>query len=182
NLIQGAPVLREAIRNLLGRRSADAITNSSSVVSLALGNIPLGLIVAGLEGFLLAEQVTARRAAWRRYEDNIDTGLSALPGAVIRLEAGTRAPRDARVIEGFGSALGPEGQQLRIVPGGQVSAGALLVGGPFVLELQGAAPITHEPRPPRPQTPYDTYLHIAGPLSLALAAFQGLRALSFARA
>jgi calcium-translocating P-type ATPase len=183
NLIQGAPVVREGIRSMLGRKTADAITNSGSLFSLTAANIPLGLIVAGLEGFLLAEEVTARRAAWRRYENNIDTSVSALPGAIIRLEAGTRAPRDARVIEGFGTALGPEGQQLTIAPGEYVAGGALLLGGPFVVELQGAEPMNHQPRPaPRPQTLYDQYLRIAAPFSLALAGLQGLRTLSFARA
>jgi len=183
NLIQGFPTAREGLRKTLGRKNSDRFTNTTALTALAAANMPLGLIVAGLEGFILAEEVTARRAAWRRYEDNIDTAMSALPGAVIRLEAGTRTPRDAYVIEGFGTALGPEGQQLRIMPGEMVPGGTLLLGGPFVIQLQGAPPEVHAPRPlPRPQTPYDTYLQIAGPLCLGLAALQGLRTGSLFRA
>src|SRR5262249_37884120 len=100
NLIQGFPAAREGLRRTLGRKTPDVITTAAGLLALTTANMPLGLIVAGLEGFLLAEEVTARRSAWRRYEDNIDTAMSALPGAVVRLEAGTRAPRDARVIEG----------------------------------------------------------------------------------
>jgi calcium-translocating P-type ATPase len=183
NLIQGLPVVREGIRNVLGRKTADRITTGSAVTALAVGNLPLGLVVAGLEGFLLAEGVAARRVAWRRYEDNIDTNLSALPQSIIRLEAGTRAPRDAHVIEGFGTALGAEGQQVQIVPGSQVSGGSLLLGGPFVLELHGAEAAIHQPRPvARPQSAYESYLRIAGPVAFIVAAFQGLRTRSLLRA
>ena len=147
NLIQGFPTAREGLRKTLGRKTSDRITNGTALTALATANMPLGLIVAGLEGFVLTEEVTTRRAAWRRYEDNIDTGMSALPGAVIRVEAGARAPRDAIVIEGFGTAFGPEGQQIRLLPGGDVPGGTLLLGGPFVLQLRGGAPEDHLPRP-----------------------------------
>jgi calcium-translocating P-type ATPase len=183
NLIQGFPAVREGLRGLLGRKTADAFTNSSALLSFTAANLPLGMVLAGLEGFLLAEEVTARRGAWRRYEDNIDTTLSALPGAVIRLESGTRAPRDARVIEGIGTALGPEGQQLKVLPRGHVTGGSLLLGGPFVLELEGAEPVKHQARPvSRPQTAYETYLHIAGPMAVAVAILQTLRTGSLYRA
>jgi len=183
NLIQGYPVARDGLRRLLGRRTADMFTTGSAITALTLGNVPLGLIAAGLEGFFLMEGVTARRAAYRRYEASIDTGLSALPGAVIRLEAGTRVPRDARVIEGFGSALGPEGQQQSVKPGGRVTAGTLLLGGPFVLELQGSKPLTQQPRPgPPASTPYESYQRVAGPVALGVAAVQGLRTGSLVRA
>ena len=183
NLIQGFPAVRESLRSILGRKTADVFTNTSGLTSLTLGNVPLGLVVAGLEGFLLAEEVTARRGAWRRYEDNIDTSLSALPGAVLRLEAGTRVPCDARVVEGIGTALGAEGQQMKVRPGGRVTGGSLLLGGPFVLELEGAEPAKHEPRPvSRPQTAYENYLHVAGPIALGVAVIQYLRTGSLYRA
>jgi cation-transporting ATPase I len=181
-LIQGYPAARDGLRRLLGRRAADLFTTGSAISALTLGNVPLGLVAAGLEGFFLTEEVTARRAAYRRYEDSIDTGLSALPGAVIRLEAGTRVPRDARVIEGFGSALGPEGQQQGVKPGGRLTAGTLLLGGPFVLELQSGEPVVHQPRPgPRAPTPYESYQRVAGPVALAVAAVQVLRTGSLLR-
>jgi calcium-translocating P-type ATPase len=183
NLIQGFPVVREGMRKLLGRRAADVITSGGGILSLMTANMPIGLVAAGLEGFVLGEEVMARRAAWRRYEENIDANLSVLPGAVIRLEAGSRVPREARVIEGTGTALGPEGRQMRILPGGQLAGGTLLLGGPFVLELQNAEPIDRQPRPaPRPSSIYDSYLRIAGPAALALAVFQGLRTGSVGRA
>jgi calcium-translocating P-type ATPase len=183
NLIQGFPVAREGLRRLLGRKHSDAITNTGAITALGTANLPLGLVVAGLEGFVLAEEVTARRAAWRRYEDNVDTSVSGLPGDVIRLEAGTRTPRDARVIEGFGTAINVEGQPHRIGPSEELSGGALLLGGPFILELMGGEPLAHEPRPvPRPTASYERYLRWGGSAAIAAAAFTGLRTLSFSRA
>jgi cation-transporting P-type ATPase I len=183
HLVQGFPAVREGLRKVLGRRTADTFTNATALSSLTVANIPLGLVVAGLEGFLLAEEVTARRGAWRRYEDNIDTSLSALPGAVLRLEAGTRAPRDARVIEGNGTALGAEGQQMRVRPGGRVTGGSLLLGGPFVLELEGAEPAKVGPRPgSRPPSLYEKYMYVAGPIAVGISIFQFLRTGSLPRA
>ena len=170
NLIQGFPALREGLRWLLGRKRSDALTNAGAIASLTTANIPLGLVVAGLEGYVLAEEVTARRAAWRRYEDNIDTSVSALPGAVIRLEAGTRAPRDARIVEGFGTALGGEGQQSRVAPGDEVSGGALLLGGPFVLELLGGETLNQGPRPMASRHGVRHLRRFAAPVAVAGAA------------
>ena len=130
NLIQGFPVAREGLRRLFGRKYSDAITNTGALTTLAAANIPLGLVVSGLEGFVLAEGVIARCAAWRRYEDNIDTSVSGLPGDVIRLEAGTRAPRRARVIEGFGTALGARGSRFASSPAARSRAAPCCWAGP----------------------------------------------------
>lgn len=181
NLIQGFPVIRDGIRWVLGRRAADIVTTSSGISALTAANIPLGLVVAGLEGFFLAEEVTARRSAYRRYEDSIDTGLSALPGAVIRLEAGTRLPRDAKVIEGFGTAVESGGQQHAVEPGSRVGGGTLMLGGPFVLELAGVEPTPYQPPEARPPTAFESYQRAAVPLALGVAALQVLRTGSFVR-
>jgi putative ABC transport system permease protein len=50
--------------------------------------------------------VTARRAAWRRYEDRLDSAATAESGGVVRLEAGMRVPRAALVTPNLFATLG----------------------------------------------------------------------------
>ena len=183
NLIQGFPRIRDGLRRSLGRRPADVIMVGGSIAALSAANSPLGLVVSALEGFFLAEEVSARRSSYRRYEDSIDTAVSALPGAVIRLEAGTRVPRNARVIEGFGTAVESGGQQHPVGPESRVDGGTLVLGGPFVLELEGAEPAPVQPRPvPRAATPFESYQRVAVPAALGVAVLQVLRTGSFTRA
>jgi calcium-translocating P-type ATPase len=183
NLLQGFPLVRDGLRRLFGRQAADVASNGVGLVALTLADFPLGLIMTGVEALLLLGEVTARRAAWRRYEDNLDGAASAEPGAVIRLEAGLRVPAKARVIEGTGTATGPSGLPTPLVPGIRAPAGAVLSGGPFVLELETGEPFEPGPRPPHPaHTPYHRYLRIIGPASLAYAGLTALGTLSLARA
>jgi calcium-translocating P-type ATPase len=183
HLAQGFPVVRSSLRRLLGKDAADVVANGVGIVSLTLANFPLGLVVIGVESLLFLGEVTARRAAWRRYEDRLEGTASAEPGAVIRLEAGMRVPYPARVVEGTGTAVGWGGLPVPLAPGATVSAGALVAGGPFVLELREGEPFVPGPRPapPRP-TLCDTYHRVMAPLSVVYAAFAGLRTLSPLRA
>jgi cation-transporting ATPase I len=181
-LLRGFPTIRNGLRQLLGRHTADILFGTASVVTLALAGSPIGLAVTGLEGYLLWREVLARRSAWRRYEDRLAGAAEAEPGAVIRLEAGERTPRAAVVIEGSGTAIGRHGLPMKVAPGERVPAGARLFGGPFVLELQGGRAFAPQPRPaPLKPTLYTRYLRVLGSLSLAYAGLTALRTWSLGR-
>ncbi len=183
NLLHGFPLIRNGLRRVLGETGADITSHALAVASLTIAGMPLGLMVLGVEAILMLGEVTARRAAWRAYEDSLDNAVSTSPGAVVRLEAGMRAPRAAKVIEGTGTATGRGGLPIPLSPGSRVPASARLSGGPFVLELAAGTSYTPQPRPPAPHlTRYQQYLRIAGPVSLACAALNGLRFLSLGRA
>ncbi|MBV9848292.1 MAG: HAD-IC family P-type ATPase, partial [Armatimonadetes bacterium] len=181
-LIHGIPSLRNGLRSLLGRSLADLLLSVPDLVALALSGNVLGLAVTGGGALRLLTEVTARRAAWRRYEERIGPTASAEPGATIRLEAGERTPLGARVVEGAGTAIGRDGLPRPVVPGGRVEAGARLAGGPFMLELIAGPAFTpvDRPAPPAP-TLYDRYQRLTGLLSLAYAAVTGLITRSPAR-
>src|SRR5262249_49285865 len=98
-------------------------------------------------------EVTARRSAWRRYEERLGGEDSAVPGAEIRLEAGQRAPLPALVVEGTGTAIGADGLPVPIQPGAHVHAGARLSGGPFVVQLWGEGGRSPSPDPCRRRVP-----------------------------
>jgi magnesium-transporting ATPase (P-type) len=182
HLAQGFPLVRDNLCRALGRNAADLVTSGLGIVALTIAGFPLGLIVTGVEALLLLGEVTARRSAWRRYEENLDAAASGEPGAVIRLEAGMRVPHAARVIEGTGTATGRNGLPLPLAPGATAPAGAELSGGPFVLELQVGESFEPEPRPAPPApTLYQRYLRLSGPFSLAFAALAAVRTLSPAR-
>jgi calcium-translocating P-type ATPase len=176
NLLQGLPPVQDSLQRVMDRIAVDLVMSSLGIIVLTIAGAPLGLIVAGVEALILISEVTARRSAWRRYEENLP-GLSAAEGGtMIRLEAGMRVPAAARVIEGTGTATGASGLPSPLAPGSMAPAGAELSGGPFVLELQGGKSFEQQPRP-APPTPtiYEQYHRISGPLSLALAAFAALR-------
>jgi magnesium-transporting ATPase (P-type) len=179
NIAQGFPLVRDGLRKLLGHTAADAVANAVGLVALTVADAPMGMIVVGVETLIFLGEVTARRASWTRYEEQLDGSACAEPGAVIRLEAGMRVPHAGRVVEGFGTATGRGGLPTPLVPGALVPAGAVLAGGPFVLDLHGGDPFEPGPRPapPRP-TFYHRYVETITPLSLAYAAFNGLRTLS----
>jgi calcium-translocating P-type ATPase len=182
NLLHGFPFIRKGLRRLFGQTGADLASNSMGIVAMTVADSPLGLIVTGVESLLFLGEVTARRSSWRRYEDRLDAAAPAEPGAVVRLEAGMTVPRAARVIEGTGSAAGDSGLPMLLSPGATAPAGALLAGGPFVLELQGGPAFVPEPRPVPPRrTLYDQYLRLIGPISLAYAGVATLRTGSLAR-
>jgi magnesium-transporting ATPase (P-type) len=179
HLLHGFPVVRDGLRRLVGKNAADLVSNALNIVTLAVAGFPLGLVVTGVESLVFLGEVTARRSAWRRYEDRLDGAASADPGTVIRLEAGMRVPHAGRVLEGFGTATGWSGLPAPLGPGATVSAGAILSGGPFVVELREGEPFEPEPRPAPPlPTLYHTYLRYSGPAALTYAAFTALRTLS----
>jgi cation-transporting ATPase I len=182
-LLRSFPGLRSGLRQLLGRHVADLAFGLASVVSLSLARGFLGLAVVGVEGALLWSEVRARRAAWRRYEASLHGAADAEPDAVIRLGPGETTPLPAQVIEGTGTAVGRDGLPRPCAPGTHLSAGARLLGGPVVLQLEGGEPF--EPRPrPVPVNPsfYSRYLHAVGPLAVGYAALTGLLTRSLARA
>jgi len=182
-VVQGFPATRNGLRALLGRDLSDLLFSGSNIVALALSGSPLGLLATGAESLRLLTEVVARRRAFNRYEGLLGAAADARPGATIRLEAGERAPRTARVVEGTGTAIEQDGLPVAVAPGATITAGARAQGGPFVVELQADVPFTPEPRPapPAPDLP-DRYQQALGPVSLAYAVGTGLFTLSPARA
>jgi magnesium-transporting ATPase (P-type) len=182
NLVQGMPPVRDPLRRMMGHHAADLTASGLSIVSLAFAGFPLGLIVTGVESLLLLGEVTARRAAWRRYEEGLEGSVATEPGAVIRLEAGAKVPRAAMVIEGTGTATSDIALPMHLSPGARAPAGATLAGGPFVLELQDGQSFEPEPRPGHPPlTLYNHYLRIGGLLSLGYAGIVALLTRSVVR-
>ncbi len=182
-ILEGFPVTRNGLRNLLKPDVADLIFNVAGIVSLTLAGSPLGLVVGGAAALHLFTEVRARRAAWRRYEEQLANAPSVHPGAVIRLEAGKRTPLAAEVLEGTGTVTGLDGLPLPVAPGVMLAAGAQLFAGPFVLELQSDGPFQPEPRSvPVTASFYDRYMKAIGPLSLAYATVTALITRSLPRA
>lgn len=183
-VVEGFPALRDGARRHLGAETAELLFSAAGVVSLTLAGGSLGLALGGLAALRLFTAVTARRTAWRRYEEQVERAPEARPGAVIRLEAGERPPGPATIREGRGSWIGPDGLAAPAAPGDRVPGGALLLGGPFVLTIESDGPrFVPEPRPvPLTEPFYDRYLRGAGPVSLAYAALTALVTRSPARA
>ena len=183
NLLHGFPIVRRQIQRIVGEHNTDVVSSVLGILALTWANFAMGLLVVGVESLFLLEEVTARRAAWRRYEQGLEGFTAAEPGATVRLEAGMRMPCAGRVIEGTGTATGLSGLPISLQAGSLVPCGALLSGGPFVLELQDGQPFEPEPRP-EPPTPtlYDRYLRVMAALSVAYAAFTFLRTASPIRA
>ncbi len=181
-LFRSFPFIRSGMRKLLGRDLADAVFGAVNIVTSAASGSYLSLALTGAEGALMLRAVLGRRAAWRRYEAGLGNAASAEPGAVVRLEPGDRAPFAAKVVEGTGTAIGSDGMPLPVLPGGHVPAGALLSGGPFVLQLEGGLPFEPEPRSaPLAPSLYYGYSRVLGPVSLAYAALTAVVTRSFAR-
>jgi cation transport ATPase len=182
SLLRSFPLLRSGLRRLLGRHAADLASSLATVASLTLARGVLGLAVTGTEGLLLLTEVLARRSSWRRYEAGLRGAASAHPGSCIRLEAGEVTPLAAHVLEGTGTALGRDGMPRPVAPGCELSAGARLVGGTVVLQLEGGRPFEPRPRPaPLAPSLYTRYLGAVTPLSLAYAALTAVRTRSLAR-
>jgi cation-transporting ATPase I len=173
--LEGFPATRNGLRHLLKPDVADLIFNVAGIVSLALAGSPLGLVIGGATALHLFTEIRARQSAWRRYEERLINTPWAQPGAVIRLEAGEKAPLAAKVLEGTGTAIGRDGLPMPVVPGIMLAAGAQLFAGPFVLELQADEAFLPQPRPaPVTASFYDRYIQAIGPLSLAYAAITAL--------
>ncbi len=170
-LLQSFPGVRHGVRAALGRTGADVLFTVTSLVALSLSGSPLGLIVSGAEAVTLLREVTARRAAWRRYEARLAGADAAAPGDVVRLEAGDRSPRSGEVVEGTGTTVGRRGRPVALAPGATISAGSRVAGGPVVVRLDAGPAFEPEPRPapPAPHV-YGRYAASLGPASLAYAA------------
>ncbi|MDP9457924.1 MAG: haloacid dehalogenase, partial [Actinomycetota bacterium] len=169
-ILRGFPVLRNGLREILGADTADLVFSAAGIALQALSGSPLGLALSGAEALLLFSEIRARRAAWRRYEEKVENAPPARPGAVIRLRAGERTPLAGEVIEGAGTAAGPDGLPAPVAPGVVVPAGARLYGGPFLLELRSGKPFLPEPRTvPAAPSLYDKYLRHVGSFAFAYA-------------
>ena len=184
-ILQGIPPLRYGLRRLLGRTIADLLFNVPGVITLTLASSSLGLAVVAGESLRLLTEVSARRAAWRRFEERVANAPSSQPDAVIRLETSERTPLTAQVLQGTGTAIGLDGMPHPVVEGSTVPPGARLYGGPFVLKLQNEKTFqafTPEPRPaPVAPTLYNRYMRLQAPLSLVYAAATALFTRSFSR-
>lgn len=181
-ILESFPAIRNRLHRLLGPPVADLLFSGASIASLTLAGSPLGLALSGAAALRLLTEVVPRRAAWRQYEERLGQVPGAQPGVVIRLEAGERSLLAARLLEGTGTATGDDGLPVPVAPGDLVPGGARLYGGPFVLEVQRAAPFMPEPRPvPLGDPLYDRYVQALGPLSLTYAALTALLTRSLTR-
>jgi cation-transporting P-type ATPase I len=182
NLLQGLPMVRNGLKRFMDRNTAELMLSGLGIIALTVADFPLGLIVAGVESLILVGEVTARRSAWRRYEENLPGLCASEAGTTIRLESGMRVPADARVVEGTGTATTASGLPSPLAPGLMAPAGAQLSGGPFVLEVLGGEAFVLQPRPAPPSpTLYDHYHRICPPLTLGLVALVGVRTRSLVR-
>ncbi len=185
-ILQGIPPFRYGLRKLLGRTAADLVVNIPTIITLTLSGSPLGLALASSESLRLVTEVYARRAAWRRHEERVESSPSAQPDAILHLERSERPPRPALVLEGTGTAIGRDGMPSMVKQGVVVSPGAPLYGGPFVVQLQkerGFTAFTPEHRPAATQpTLYERYLKVISPLSLLYAVATGILTRSFSQA
>jgi cation transport ATPase len=182
-IVQGIPGARQGLRRLLGHAAGDLIFYAPSIVLLTLSGSPLGLAVTGAESLRLLTEVLARRTAWRRYEERLETQPHAHPGAVVRLEAGQRTPLPCTVIEGFGTAIGRDGLPQPVSPGEELAAGSRFYGGPLVVELQGGEGFVPQSRPaPSAPSLADQYMRVVGAASLAYATLTALLTRSLSRA
>ena len=182
-ILRGFPVLRDGLRSILGTDTADLVFSAAGIALQVLSGSPLGLALSGAEALRLFTEIRARRVAWRRYEEEVQNASPARPGAVIRLQAGERAPLAGEVIEGTGTATGLDSLPASVAPGVIVPPGVRLHGGPFVLELKGGEPFMPEPRPaPVAPSLYERYLRGVGSVSLAYAVASALTYRSLSRA
>ena len=170
-IVEGAPPVREQLHRLLGRNRAEVTLSVLGTVTLALSGSSLGLATTGAGALRVLTEVRARRAAWRRYEGLLEGAPAAVAGAEIRLDSGARVPLSGRIVEGYGTALAPDGLPRRVRPGGLVRGGARVFGGPFVVELQGERAFRPAPRRTSiPPSALDRYVDLIGPVSLGFAA------------
>ncbi|HZG68913.1 MAG TPA: hypothetical protein VEZ12_19405, partial [Herpetosiphonaceae bacterium] len=180
-ILEGFPVVRSGLGALIGRSTVDLLFGAAGIVTLTLSGAPLGLTVVGLRALRVWTDVRARQAAFLRYEEHLGEAAIAIPGSVVRLEAGARTPLAAHVVEGHGMAIERDGLPVPLNPGSTTTAGACLQGGPFVLELYGDAPFVPQSRPaPIAPSLYDHYVRTADLGSLGYALVLGLITRSFA--
>ncbi len=174
-IVQSFPFIRSSLSHLFGPDFGDLALAMPSIVALTVAGSPLGLALTAAESFRLFTEVVPRRAAWRRYEAQLESAAQAHPGSVIRIESGDRVPLPCLVLEGVGTAVGVHALSGPVVPGQTLGAGARLFGGPFVLELTAGASFEPQPRPAPPApTLYSRYLRWLNPLALGYAALTAI--------
>jgi cation-transporting ATPase I len=151
-IADGLPPVRAGLRKLLGRDRAQLLVGAASITSLTFAGSPVGLLVTAASALRLLTEVRARRAAWAAYDERLKEATEAVPGAVVRLEAGDRVALRGTIIEGAGTAVCGDGLPDCVCPGAELEAGARVFGGPFVVELRGDEGFVPRPRPapPRP--------------------------------
>ncbi len=181
-IIDGAPPLRDGLRRVMGRDRAQLVLGGAAVVSMTLSGSPVGLLVSGAGALRLFTEARLRRDAWQDYEQRLENVTDAQPGAVVRLDAGSRVPLPARVVEGAGTVIGGDGLPDPALPGSELDAGASVLRGPLVVELLAGRAWAPGPRPPTPPSLVDRYVALLGPASLAYAALYALRRNSLAAA
>jgi cation-transporting ATPase I len=175
-LIDGAPPVRDRLRGLMGRDRAQLLVGGATIASLTLSGSPLGLLVSGAGALRLFTEARMRRDAWREYEQRVSDVQWPQPGAVVRLEVGSRVPLDARVLEGQGTVVGADGLPDGVCPGGQLRAGARVLCGPLVCELTGSRAWAPAPRQgeSRPDL-LERYLLAVAPAAALYAALYAFR-------
>src|SRR5829696_3810806 len=169
-IAEGLQPVRAGLRRALGHDRTQLLLGGASVLSLTLAGSPVGLAVTAASALRLLTEVRARRAAWAAYEERLKQAAEAVPGAVVRLEAGDRLALRGRVVEGAGTAIGSDGLPDCICAGAELEAGARVFGGPFVVEVSGDEGFTPQPRPvPPPPSTLDRYAALMSPVSLGYA-------------
>jgi len=170
-IAEGLPPVRAGLRRVLGRDRAQLLVGAASIVSLTLAGSPVGLAVTAASALRLLTEVRARRSAWLAYEERLKDAVEAVPGAVVRLEAGDCVPLRGRILEGSGTAVCADALPDSVCPGAEIEAGARVSGGPFVAELTGDEGFVPRPRPapPAPST-LDLYASRMSVISLGYAA------------
>jgi calcium-translocating P-type ATPase len=170
-IAEGLPPVRAGLRRLLGRDRAQLLIGAASVTSLTLAGSPIGLAVTAASALRLLTEVRARRAAWLAYEERLKDAVEAVPGAVVRLEAGDRVPLRAKILEGSGTAICADALPDCVCPGAEIEAGARVLGGPFVVELHGDEGFVPLPRPAPPApSALERYSSRVAAISLGYAA------------
>jgi calcium-translocating P-type ATPase len=169
-IADGTPPVRDGLRSALGRDRAQLLLGGATIVSLTFSGSLLGLLVSGAGALRLFTEARLRRDAWRDYEQRIDDAAEAQPGAVVRLQPGTRVPLAATVLEGNSTVIGADGLPDSVRPGDMIPAGARVVWGPVVAELTGDRAWEPTPRPgsPRPDA-LTRYMTAVAPASAAYA-------------
>ncbi len=175
-LIEGAPPVRDGLRRLAGRDRAQLLLGGAAIASLTLSGSPLGLLVTGAGALRFFTEARLRRDAWQDYERRLDGLEQAQPGAVVKLEPGSRVPLTGRVIEGMGTVAGADGLPDGAIPGATVRAGATVIGGSLVVELVGDASWKPGPRPAEPRADLlNRYLLVIGPAAVGYALLHATR-------
>ncbi len=175
-LIEGAPPVRDGLRKVLGRDRGQLVLGGAAIASLTLSGSPLGLLVTGAGALRFFTEARARRDAWEAYERRLESLNQAQPGAIARLDAGSRIPLTGRVIEGMGTVAGADGLPDCVMPGATVRAGDTVIGGPLVVELLGDHSWAPRPRPAEPKPDLlSRYMAAIGPAAVGYAILHAAR-------